>query len=57
MLFKWDKFIWFQTTLLQSFYFKTTHGSMKMLSYTAGGLKIKLNSTQNHTFGTKLVVL
>ena len=34
-----------------SFYFKTNHGTMKMWSYIAGGLKTNFSSTQNSTVG------
>ncbi len=35
-------------------YFKTTHGTKKMWSYIAGGLKIKVIQHRKLTFGTKL---
>ncbi len=43
---------------VQSFlYFKTTHGTMKMWSYTVGGLKIKVKLYTKLNFKTKIVGL
>ncbi len=41
-------------TVLWSLYFKTAHGTLKMGSYTAGGLKIKVQFYTSLNSGTKI---
>ncbi len=50
-----DSFTFPENLALQlSFYFKTTRGTMKMWSYTAGGLKIKVKLYTKLNFRTKI---